>query len=67
MSNEEVFQAFSCLSDAQTVIELGGDSDEINLQIGHAKHHLFKVMGKWTQEESQEAMMPYRECKYGSS
>jgi cob(I)alamin adenosyltransferase len=67
MSNEEVFQAFSALSDAQTVIELYGDTDEINKQIGHAKHHLFKIMGGWTQEESRDAMMPYKECNYGRS
>ena len=67
MGDQEIFQAFSALSDAQTVIELGGDGDEINKQIGHAKHHLFKVMGEWTQEESQEAMMPYKECNYGRS
>ena len=63
----EVFQAFSSLSDAQTVIELGGDSHEINKQIGHAKHHLFKVMGGWDQDRSMKAMYPYEGCNYGRS
>jgi len=67
MSNEEVFQAFSALSDAQTIIELGGDGDEINKQIGHAKHHLFKIMGLWSPDESHEAMAFYGECNYGRS
>ena len=63
----EVFQAFSALSDAQTVIELGGDGDEINKQIGHAKHHLFTLMGSWGQDRSMKAMYPYGECNYGRS
>ena len=57
MGDQEIFQAFSALSDAQTVIELGGDADEINHQIGHAKHHLFKLMDGWDRDQSMKAMM----------
>ena len=64
VQNQEVFQAFSALSDAQTVIDLGGDGDEINKQIGHAKHHLFKIMGGWDQDQSTKAMYPYGGCNY---
>ena len=63
----EIFQAFSALSDAHTVIELGGDGDDINKQIGHAKHHLFALMGGWDQDRSMKAMYPYGECNYDRS
>ncbi len=64
--NAELFQAFSCLSDAQTVIEMGDSTDSINHHINHAKHHLFNVMNGWSQEQTQQAMMPYRRCNYES-
>ena len=67
VSDVEIFQAFSALSDAQTVIELGGDGDQINKQIGHAKHHLFTLMGGWDQDRSMKAMYPYEGCNYGRS
>ena len=67
VSDVEIFQAFSALSDAQTVIELGGDADDINKQIGHAKHHLFTLMGGWDQDRSMKAMYPYGECNYDRS
>ena len=65
--NAELFQAFSSLSDAQTVIELGGDGDEINREIGHAKHHLWTIMNKWSSDESRSAMFPYEGCTYERS
>ena len=65
VKNVEIFQAFSALSDAQTAIEVGAEPDQINLLIGHAKHHLFKIMGLWSPDESHEAMALYGECNYG--
>ena len=64
--NAEVFQAFSCLSDAQEVISFGDSAESINHHINHAKFHLSNIIDGWDQEQIREAFSPYMRCQYES-
>tara|TARA_B100001750_G_C14898483_1_gene298648 strand:+ start:97 stop:306 length:210 start_codon:yes stop_codon:yes gene_type:complete len=65
-NNAEIFQAFSCLSDAQEVISFGDSAESINRHINHAKFHLSNIIDGWDSEEVREAFSPYQECGYES-
>ena len=63
----EVFQTFSCLSDAQEVISMGGSAESINYCINHAKFHLSNIIDSWDEEAVREAFSPYKECEYSEN
>ena len=64
--NAEIFQAFSCLSDAQEVISFGDSAESINHHINHAKFHLSNIIDRWDQAQIREGFSPYKECGYES-
>lgn len=59
----EVWLAFSTLSDAQELLMTFGDADKANDTINHAKRHIKAIFDSWTQDELRDAMIvPFDAC-----